>query len=123
MGGGALPVMIFPARKKDFYFAANTGDEYFEFWNGLWRQAEEALESSARMVICGYSLLPVDERAHDLLLNGPRKDAEILVASGDDTKRILSDYKDGGYAHARAADEVFFEKWVAHWSSSAVGTH
>jgi hypothetical protein len=32
-GGAALPVMIFPARSKDFYFAANTGAEYAEFWN------------------------------------------------------------------------------------------
>jgi hypothetical protein len=121
-GGAALPVMIFPARKKNFYFAANTGDEYFEFWNALWHQAKEALESSARIVICGYSLLSVDERARDLLLNAPRKDAEILIASGDDTERILSSFKDAGYARAAAADEVFFEKWVAHSSRIVVGT-
>jgi hypothetical protein len=112
-GGAAVPVMIFPARSKDFYFAVNTGIEYAEFWNELWRQAKVALESAARVVICGYSLLPVDERARKLLLNAPRKDAEIVVASGTDTARIVKDYRDARYAGAGAAEEVLFREWVA----------
>ena len=121
-GGAALPVMIFPARKKDFYFAANTGIEYAKFWDDLWRQAAEALESAARVVICGYSLLSVDERARKHLLNDPKKDAEIVVASGEDTERIVRDYREAGYASAVAADEVFFQKWVASFASSVAGT-
>lgn len=117
-GGAALPVMIFPARSKDFYFAANTGVEYAEFWNKLWCQASQALESAARVVICGYSLLAVDERARKMLLKVPRKEAEIVIASGEDTQRIVKDYREAGYARTVAADEVFFEKWVASFSSN-----
>jgi len=121
-GGAALPVMIFPARAKDFYFAANTGIEYAEFWDELWRQAAEALESASRIVICGYSLLTVDERARKHLLNDPRKDAEIIVASGEDTERIVRDYREAGYVRAVAADEVLFKKWVASSARSVAGT-
>jgi hypothetical protein len=120
-GGAALPVMIFPARSKDFYFAASTGIEYAEFWDDLWRQAAEALRLSARVVICGYSLLPIDERARNLLLNEPRKDAEIEVASGQDSDRIASDYRDAGYAKAVVADEVLFQGWVSSCSTSVAG--
>jgi hypothetical protein len=72
-GGPALPVMIFPARSKNFYFAASTGIEYAEFWNKLWEQAEAAVQSSARVVICGYSLLSVDERARRLCFGSAAK--------------------------------------------------
>lgn len=122
-GGAALPVMIFPARSKDFYFAASTGIEYAEFWDDLWRQAAEALRLSARVVICGYSLLPIDERARNLLLNELklRKDAEIEVASGQDSDRIANDYRDAGYAKAVVADEVLFQRWVSSCSTSVAG--
>ena len=113
---------IFPARSKNFYFAANSGTEYAEFWDGLWRQAAEALQSAARVVICGYSLLPVDDRARKLLLNAPRKGAEVIVASGEDTERIVRDYREAGYARAVPADEVLFQRWVASVASSLAGT-
>src|ERR1039458_246708 len=121
-GGAALPVMIFPAWSKDFYFAANTGIEYVGFWDDLWdHQAAAALQSADRVVVCGYSLLSVDERARKLLLNGPRKDAEIAIASGKDTERIVGDYRAAGYARAAAANEVLFQNWVTCLASSAAG--
>jgi hypothetical protein len=120
-GGAALPVMIFPARSKDFYFAASTGAEYVGFWNGLWDQATAAVQSAARLVICGYSLLPVDERAREMLLTAPKKNADIVVASGEDTERIARDYREAGYARVAAADEVFFNRWAAVSASSLVG--
>jgi hypothetical protein len=42
-GGAAMPVMIFPTKSKDFYFAPNTGIEYAGFWDHLWGQAEKTL--------------------------------------------------------------------------------
>lgn len=120
-GGAALPVMIFPARSKDFYFAANTGVEYAEFWNDLWCQAKKALEVTQRIVICGYSLLSVDQRARKLLLSSPKKDVEIIVASGEDTERIVNNYKTAGYLRTAAADDVFFEKWVVNAMGSVAG--
>ena len=117
-GGAAIPVMIFPAREKDFYFAASTGIEYARFWDDLWRQAKAALQSAARVVICGYSLNPADERARKMLLNAPRKDAEIVVASGKDTETIVKGYREAGYLKAMAAEEVFFHNWVAGFVNS-----
>ncbi|HWZ44538.1 MAG TPA: hypothetical protein VNW97_13770 [Candidatus Saccharimonadales bacterium] len=119
-GGAAMPVMIFPARTKNFYFAANTGTEYTEFWDELWRQAAIALQSSDRVVICGYSLNSVDDRAHRLLLDAPKKGAEIIVGSGDDTDPIVKEYQKVGYTRAVRADEVLFKNWVAGFSKSAV---
>jgi hypothetical protein len=107
-GGAAMPVMIFPARSKDFYFAASTGREYAGFWDDLWSQAKAALQSAARVVVCGYSLL----------LNAPRKNAEILVASGQDTERIVKEYREAGYAGAMAAGEGLFQDWVAGLANS-----
>ena len=118
MGGAALPVMIFPARKRIVYLSANTGPEYVPFWDELWCQAKTSLESSRRVVICGYSLQPIDKRARDLLLNTPKKDAEIVVASGDDTERVVSDYRGAGFTRAAAADEVLFQKWIANSAMS-----
>jgi hypothetical protein len=119
-GGAALPVMIFPAQSKDFYFAPNTGIEYVEFWDELWRQAEVALQTSTRVVICGYSLNQVDKRARKLLLTAPKKDAEIVIASGDHTKRIVNEYIGAGYGGAMAAKEVMFHEWVARHANSIV---
>ncbi len=121
-GGAALPVMIFPARQKEFYFDVNTGVEYSQFWDGLWCQAAAALRSASRVVICGYSLLDVDERAREMLLSAPKKDAEITVASGDATRRIIEDFRDAGYGRAAAADDVLFRDWVASTINSLAAT-
>ncbi len=116
-GGAALPVMIFPTQTKDFYFVANTGFEYRPFWDQLWRQAEASLRSSSRIVIVGYSLNSVDERACKLLLNAPRKDAEIVVASGEgegtgSTTWVVRQFKKESYAKAVPARELLFQNWV-----------
>jgi hypothetical protein len=118
-GGAAMPVMIFPARSKEFYFAPNTGIEYVEFWNDLWAQGAAALQAADRVVICGYSLLPVDERALKMLLYAPKQDAEIVVASGGDTDRIVREYREAGYARTVAAAEVLFQQWVARFANTA----
>jgi len=116
-GGAALPVMIFPARSKDFYFDVNTGTEYVGFWDELWEEAKAALQSTSRVVICGYSLSEVDKRAREMLLNAPKKAAEIVVASGvPDTERIVKAYRDAGYTKVAAADEILFHNWVSNAS-------
>ncbi len=121
-GGAALPVMIFPAPLKEFYFDVNTGVEYHDFWDRLWHQAREALHNADSVVICGYSLQNIDERAHGLLLSAPKKDTEVLVAAGTDTQRVAGDYLNAGYSRAAAASEPRFEDWVAKMSSSVAVT-
>lgn len=120
-GGAALPVMILPTRSKEFFFAANTGVEYAEFWNTLWGQAEESLRTTEQIVICGYSMPAADERARGLLLHSPKKSAKIEVASGGDTERIAAEYRASGYMRAVPAEEVYFERWVDRRASNCAG--
>ena len=122
-----MPVMIFPARSKDFYFAPNTGVEYANFWDELWRQADVALRSAARVVICGYSLNPVDDRARKLLLEVPQKNAQIVVASGEgegtgSTSWVVGEFQKAGYSRAIPAEESLFQNWVARVSNSVATT-
>lgn len=115
-GGAALPVMIFPARVPDFYDASDTGSGYAHFWESLWQQAEVALRSASRVVICGYSLKTVDQRARELLLGSRQasnRGIEIIVACGADTDNVVREYKRCGYAGAIPAEEPWFKTWVA----------
>ena len=112
--------MIMPTRSKEFFFAANTGIEYVDFWDELWRQASAALQASDHVVICGYGMLEVDERARVLLLKAPKKDAAIVVGSGGRTAQIVGEYREAGYHRAAPATEVMFEKWVDRTTSTAV---
>ncbi len=65
-------------------------------------------------MICGYGMLPVDERACDLLLNSTNKSAEIVVSSGGRTEEIVSKFRDNRFERAVAADCSRFEAWVAN---------
>jgi hypothetical protein len=84
-GGGAIPCLILPGRKKQFFYDTSLGNEFESFWDHLWSQAAEALKSSDKIVILGYSLLPVDERACSLLLKKPKKATPVEVVSGGQT--------------------------------------
>ena len=48
-------------------------------------------------MLCGYSLLPVDQRACDLLLKAPKKETRITIISGDQNERIASDFRTAGF--------------------------
>jgi len=120
-GGAALPVMIMPTRSKEFFFAANTGVEYIEFWDSLWQQASEALRTTDRVVFCGYSLPAADERARELLLESTNRNAEVIVACGGATQHIVAEYRESGNTKAAPAPEVYFEKWVERRAGRAAG--
>jgi len=114
----ALPLMIV-GRSKDFSFDTSMGLEYVQFWEGLWQQAKVALTNAARVVICGYSLPATDKAACNLLMNFPRKDAEILVLSGKGrTEEIVSLYKQKDFKNVRPANEIHFEDWVSEFSTA-----
>ena len=63
-------------------------------------------------MLCGYSLLPVDQRACALLLEGPRKEARITVVSGDQSGRIATDLVNAGFKNVDVPEDGFFEDWV-----------
>lgn len=111
-GGGAFPCLILPGRTKDFFYDTSLGREYTEFWDLLWSHATEAVRQSDEIVLCGYSLLPVDERACDLLLQKPRKETHVLIVSGSQSGRIADDYRTAGFRNVGTFKGGRFEDWV-----------
>jgi len=109
--GGAFPCLILPGRTKEFFYDTSLGHEYAEFWDHLWSQATEAVKKCEKIVLCGYSLLPVDQRARDLILRGPRKDTQIEVVSGSQSERIANDFRTSGFSNVRASESAYFGDW------------
>ena len=112
-GGGGFPSLILPGRTKEFYYQTSFGPEHQEFFASLWRQAASALERADRVVLCGYSLLPVDERACDLLLKTPRKDIRVVVVSGNAGMRIVQTFRSAGFKNVDCYRSRHFETWVS----------
>jgi hypothetical protein len=110
--GGAFPCLILPGRRKEFFYDTSFGDEYTEFWDSLWSQAAEALQRSDRLVLCGYSLLPVDQRACDLLLQKPRRETRVSVVSGSRSERVANDFRTAGFLNVEGFKPGYFEDWV-----------
>jgi hypothetical protein len=110
--GGAFPCLILPDREKKFFYETSFGIECRGFWDRLWTQATDAVKRSQRLALCGYSLLPVDQRACDLLLKQPRKETHIIVISGDQSTRVASDFRNAGFQNVDAFKNGFFEDWV-----------
>jgi hypothetical protein len=111
--GGAIPCLIMPGRNKRFFYDTSFGHEFADFWDHLWRQAELAIKRCDRIVICGYSLLSVDERACALLLKTPRKDTPVEVISGGQNVRIVCEFESAGFVSVRAS-ELRFEDWLGN---------
>jgi hypothetical protein len=116
--GGAFPCLILPGRRKEFCFDTSFGYEYTEFWDSLWSQAAEAFSRSDKIVLCGYSLLPVDQRARDLLLQKPRKETNVSVVCGSQSERIVGDFRTAGFRDVSAFKGGYFEDWVAQRTRS-----
>jgi hypothetical protein len=110
--GGAIPCLILPDREKKFFYETSFGIECQEFWGDLWMQAVDAVRQSQRLILCGYNLLPVDQRACDLLLNEPRMETHVTVVSGDQSGRIAGDFRDAGFQDVDTFANGFFEDWV-----------
>ncbi len=109
--GGAIPCLILPDREKKFFYKTSFGIECRDFWDGLWTRATTAVKRSQRVVLCGYRLLPVDQRARDLLLKEPGKETPITVISGGESARIARDFRDAGFQYVDVESELF-EDWV-----------
>jgi hypothetical protein len=110
--GGAFPCLILPGRTKQFFYDTSFGNEFTEFWDTLWSHATEAVKRSDRIVLCGYNMLPVDQRACELLLREPRKEAHILVVSGSQGARIARDFGTAGFPNVQVFKGGRFEDWV-----------
>ena len=113
-GGGAFPSLILPGREKEFFFRSSFGEEWKLFFDDLWSQARTALKQADRVVICGYSLLPVDERACDLILRNPNKRIKVEIVCGSQGRRIENDFRNVGYEDVTVDATGYFEDWVQH---------
>jgi hypothetical protein len=114
--GGGFPSLILPGRTKEFYYYTSFGPEHEEFFNSLWSQAAAALGRADKLVLCGYSLLPVDQRACELLLRGPSRDIKVVVVSGSQGERISNDFRAAGFQNVECSVGGYFETWV--WQAS-----
>ena len=103
--------LILPTKRKKFYFDTNLGPQWKAFWDSLWERAAQDLGRSQKVVLCGYSMVAIDERAHTLLLGAIPTSAQIEVCCGSDTERIIGEFRERGRA-ARAAESAFFGEWV-----------
>jgi hypothetical protein len=117
-GGDAFPSLILPGRTKKFYYETSFGPEYEEFFSLQWSQAAGALNRADKIVLCGYSLLPVDRHACDLLLSTPRKDTHVIVVSGSDGQRIANQFRDAGLQNVDCYEKGYFETWVTEYATS-----
>jgi hypothetical protein len=115
-GGTAFYSLVLPGRTKEFYYHTSFGKEHEEFFTSLWSQAATALRRADRLVLCGYSLLPVDQRACDLLLGTPRKGIEVVVVSGTQGHRIDGDFRAANFKNVTCYENGYFENWVQETS-------
>jgi hypothetical protein len=68
------------SQQGEFFYRTSFGIEWKPIFDHLWSQAEEALKQAERVVICGYSLLPVDIRACDMILHTPSRHAKVKLS-------------------------------------------
>lgn len=111
-GGGTMLSMILPGRSKQFFIDTSLGREFERFWNNLWQHAANALTKSDRVLICGYSMPPADERACELLLKTPKKDAAITVVCGPQSQTIADGFRSARFARVEAFAGGYFEQWL-----------
>jgi hypothetical protein len=111
-GVAAIDSMILPVHEKRFLFRTSFGDEWTSFWDSLWSKAVAALRTSDSIVICGYSVLPIDERACEMLLEDRKVTAPFEVCCGSDSESIVERLRTFG-RDARVTEHSFFADWVA----------
>jgi hypothetical protein len=85
-----------PALPKHFFFATTCGEEWKDFWDGLWRRAERAVENADELVVIGYSLPTADERARAMLLGNTNKAVHLSVCCGKATASLEQEFRDHG---------------------------
>jgi hypothetical protein len=107
----AVRPLVLPTYKKQFFFDTNLGRQWEGFWSQRWRSAKRALESSARIVVCGYGMYPIDRRGRNLLLKGTLA-GDVEVCCGGESARIVQELRDHG-RRARQGDQIYFEEWVS----------
>ncbi len=112
-------MFVLPTPAKRFYLEFTGKREFSAFFDGLWQQAEKALASSEKVVICGYSMPDADQRASALLLQAINKNSRITILSRRASEEVARRFHDSGHVTVTALSEPRFEEWVL--SNSCAG--
>jgi len=99
--------MIMPALPKTFHFATTFGEEWNDFWDGLWQRAESAIASADELVVIGYSLPTADERARAMLLGSANKAVRLSICCGKATASLKQEFRDRGFSRIEAVAPTF----------------
>jgi hypothetical protein len=108
----AAPGIILPLHHKRFYWKTIFGSEWEPFWNDLWEQAGCALQSSEGIVIIGYGMANVDERARTLLLENANRHARITLFCRQRTIGIRDEFAAHGFQHVETPGDGTFERYL-----------
>jgi hypothetical protein len=99
--------MIMPALPKQFYFVTTFGQEWKGFWDDLWRRAGCAIQTADEVVVIGYSMPIVDERARAMLLGTQNKTVRLSICCGEATAKIEQEFRDHGFSCIQAVAPTF----------------
>lgn len=104
-GGGVTDEtvsMILPSRRKSYNVPTSLGPEWNGLYNELFRQAEEALKISQRVVQIGYSMPEADDRIRASVFSSIRDDASIELYCGDGNARLCAEFRDRDFRNVRS---------------------
>jgi len=103
----SLPAMIMPALPKTFHFATTYGEEWKEFWDGLWWRGEHAIENADELAVIGYSLPIADERARAMLLGCANKAVRLSICCGKATASLEQEFREHGFTNIQTGAATF----------------
>jgi len=115
-GRARIESIIMPTANKKFFNGTSLGREWEGFWDSLWLQAGEALNSSNEVYLIGYSVPGYDARARDLLGKRFNKNAAVRVCCRNGTADVIESLKKLihlGNTDIQPARATTFEDWVS----------
>lgn len=115
--------IIMPTAKKKFFNETSLGREWEGFWDSLWLQAGEALNSSNEVYLIGYSAPEYDTRAKNLLAKTIDENAAVRVCCHNGTDGVIQSLKKLERLEdidIQPACATTFEGWVSSMSHPEV---
>jgi hypothetical protein len=118
-GRARIESIIMPTANKKFFNETSLGREWEDFWDSLWLQAGESLNSSTEVYLVGYSVPEYDSRARDLLAKRISGNAAVRVCSRNGTPGVIESIRK--LIHLKTTDiqparAATFEGWVSTMS-------
>jgi hypothetical protein len=116
----SLPAMIMPALPKTFHFATIYGEEWKEFWDGLWWRGELAIGNADELAVIGYSLPTADERARALLLDSANKAVRLSICCGKATASLEQEFREHGFNDVQTGASTFDDLLICETAKDCV---